>query len=619
MEDMDWRRLSGLLPNREPDELLREVRDTGAYEDELGGDALLFRRESVEPDAQFGGFGEIYGGTRRMWGARCCCTACGDEFDAGWVKGGGIALMQGDEGGFWPGVPDEDGPDLIVQLGSGDNIACPLCGERVTLIRTSEVGRGIKRQLLGQTVHEIPLDGVTYAVIMVWMMSHTLHNWGMERDIFPIEAFVLGADGRLTRLSKARYNGMGHTTEPLTGWFSVKTTIEPMALRYFDTMANSSTKVGGLTVWQPGRSLDGTTAEKTGLAAYLDAGGKHPVTYLRLWRMQPHVENLVRGGWAHTVRDHVDESVALRLASGAAAAQIGVPKILWANMKEAKPGRMLGVPKNEVGPLGRMHLSAQDMEVLSDYRADHPDAALGTLAGQLRALGKWGIRWAAEKHLPPERLLRYLQKQTGELRTNLTMLQDLWRAADALGMPHTDEVRFPRDLSAAHDRYTAMRQATKTERERAEYAEGFARIAEKYGYLEWSDGELCVILPRDNGELIDEGRTLRHCVGGYGAAHVSGRDVIFFVRHARRPERSYYTLDIRMTGKRPTEVQLHGYGNERHGAHKQYGHRIPKKVRDFCDRWEREILLPRWTAEQRRIAAEKKRNERAKNREENVA
>ncbi len=77
MEDMDWRRMSGLLPNREPDELLREVHDTGAYEDELGGDALLFRRESVEPDAVFGGFGEIYGGTRRMWGARAAVRRAG--------------------------------------------------------------------------------------------------------------------------------------------------------------------------------------------------------------------------------------------------------------------------------------------------------------------------------------------------------------------------------------------------------------------------------------------------------------------------------------------------------------------------------------------------------------
>ena len=39
-------------------------------------------------------------------------------------------------------------------------------------------------------------------------------------------------------------------------------------------------------------------------------------------------------------------------------------------------------------------------------------------------------------------------------------------------------------------------------------------------------------------------------------------------------------------------------GNERHGDHKQYAHKIPRKVREFCDRWEREVLTP-WFAAQR--------------------
>ena len=73
---------------------------------------------------------------------------------------------------------------------------------------------------------------------------------------------------------------------------------------------------------------------------------------------------------------------------------------------------------------------------------------------------------------------------------------------------------------------------------------------------------------------------------------------MFFVRHRRRPERSYYTLQIDMNGTIPKELQLHGYGNERHGDHKQYAHKIPRKVREFCDRWEREVLTP-WFAAQR--------------------
>jgi hypothetical protein len=56
----------------------------------------------------------------------------------------------------------------------------------------------------------------------------------------------------------------------------------------------------------------------------------------------------------------------------------------------------------------------------------------------------------------------------------------------------------------------------------------------------------------------------------------------------------HYTLNISFYGPEPREIQLHGYGNERHGPNKEHSHRIPNKVRTFCDRWEREILLPWW-------------------------
>ena len=120
-----------------------------------------------------------------------------------------------------------------------------------------------------------------------------------------------------------------------------------------------------------------------------------------------------------------------------------------------------------------------------------------------------------------------------------------------------------------------------------------APALDKYGQLQWTDGELCIVLPKSHAELVQEGNILRHCVGGYSDRHIQGGDTIFFVRHYRRPERSYYTLDINMTD-RPHRVQLHGYGNERHGIHKQYSHKIPKKVLDFCARWEQEVLMPWW-------------------------
>lgn len=605
MDEITRRKIAGLLPELEPDELCRKVRETGAEEDELGGEALLFSREAYGWGGQSG---------RRIWAARCICTACTEDFETGWVTGGGIRMAQEEESALWPLLDEESGDGcLIVELGEGDGIECPNCGEAVTLTRASRVKYGRTRQLAVQTVHAVEADGVNYAVIMVWMMSRTLYSWGLERDVFPTEAFVLDTDGRLIRLSKAVYNGIGGNVRPTSGWVPKKL-MEPMVLRYHDSASNCGCKAGAIVAWKNGRSLDGTTAEKTGLAAYLDAGGKCLVTYLRLWRLQPHVENLVRGGWAHTVRDHVDESVDHMRTNGVYSSTVGIPKILWADMKEAKPSRMLGVPRREVAKLGRLRLSAQTMEQWKEYRAYAASADLAVIAEAEVKLGKTGVQWMIGRCLTAEKLLHYLQKQGGDAARRLHLLTDLWRAADRMGLPRTDEeVRFPRDLLAANDRYHDLCMAMEQEEAKQKYAEGFARIVEKYGYLEYSDGELCAILPRDNGELLAEGKTLRHCVGGYGKEHISENDVIFFIRHARRPERSYYTLDIRMTGKTPKEVQLHGYGNERHGERKQYEHRIPKKVREFCDRWERDILLPRWREEQRRIAKEKKQEARKEN------
>ena len=160
-------------------------------------------------------------------------------------------------------------------------------------------------------------------------------------------------------------------------------------------------------------------------------------------------------------------------------------------------------------------------------------------------------------------------------------------------MAEDEETLWPRDLIVAHERITQFWAG----RTKVSYQMGFTSTFIKYRDLEWTDGDLCVVLPRVEEDLIEEGKILRHCVGTYGRRHCSGEPV-FFIRHHRRPERSYYTLQINMTGTIPREIQLHGYGNERHGDHKQFKHTIPQKVRDFCDRWERDVLTP-WFADQK--------------------
>ena len=105
-----------------------------------------------------------------------------------------------------------------------------------------------------------------------------------------------------------------------------------------------------------------------------------------------------------------------------------------------------------------------------------------------------------------------------------------------------------------------------------------------------------------------EGETLRHCVGEYGKEHAKGKKIILFIRHYRKPERSYYTLNVGFDGWRPYIIQLHGYGNEHHGPHKEYRHTIPKEVTAVVDRWQDEILKP-WCAKQAKKAAQRAKKE----------
>ena len=168
------------------------------------------------------------------------------------------------------------------------------------------------------------------------------------------------------------------------------------------------------------------------------------------------------------------------------------------------------------------------------------------------------------------------------------MYIDYFKDLDELANEPQDDEIWPRDLRAAHDRLFAAKKL----KEDVSSTANFEALAQKWSALEWSDGDICIRLPRCNNDLVAEGHTLHHCVGGYGKTHLMGH-LVLFVRHARRPERSWYTLNIDTTGKTPRRIQLHGFGNEWANGEKL---QIPQRVLDFCDRWGHEILAPVFNA-----------------------
>ena len=87
----DWEAFRQALPKAAPEELIDWAART--QKDELGGELCLFSRESVswleeEPQKIMTpeDIERREKSRRRMWGARCSCTACGEDFAAGYTR-----------------------------------------------------------------------------------------------------------------------------------------------------------------------------------------------------------------------------------------------------------------------------------------------------------------------------------------------------------------------------------------------------------------------------------------------------------------------------------------------------------------------------------------------------
>lgn len=127
-------------------------------------------------------------------------------------------------------------------------------------------------------------------------------------------------------------------------------------------------------------------------------------------------------------------------------------------------------------------------------------------------------------------------------------------------------ILYPRDIKQAHDDAVANWQIVKVEEQKKEaerealkygYPERYKKLCKKYAF---EYGDLTIVVPKSASEIIDEGRILKHCVGGYASRHIQGKTTILFLRHISGPEKPYYTIEI--DEKLRYIVQCHGFRNE---------------------------------------------------------
>lgn len=157
------------------------------------------------------------------------------------------------------------------------------------------------------------------------------------------------------------------------------------------------------------------------------------------------------------------------------------------------------------------------------------------------------------KYVNINKAINYIRKQQSYEYDygKIGMYKDYLQMMEQLGYDLTDEIKlFPRNLKEQHDKLVFEINREKRDKRIQECLKKYPDIRRRYKRLEKrytyvKDGYL--IRPaKDAGEIILEGATLHHCVGGdsYLDKHDKGESYILFMRKVENPEQPYITIEI---------------------------------------------------------------------------
>lgn len=492
-----------LLPVRPAEDVVSFACESGAFEKQY----LIYRSERVYEPLE----------DRMRDAARVSCTACGRRFHAEKINAGGCHPGYAPAPfGWWNDGTNE-------QVISGNHTLCPCCGAKAVTVHIGNMrlyGGELVDDAFVSVLSRLPVeDRKDRLVLTAWCVRRCINKQAETRfEIWPYTAWVVEERKVVRLMGYAKI--IGSAVSLFGRWKQRKT--------FCDVYGEMQL----LMPWNKAL-LEGATAANCKLDLYLKAGGKRLVSYLALWRKHSAVENLLVQGCGRLVRSWINDETSDYTYGG------GIPKLPAVNWKEKRPARMLGLNREEFRHLASMGWSADDLSVYKQVR----DAGLAVRLPEdmelLRSRKPYEINKILHEAKQADfwRTVRYLARQGKDFG----FLRDYWSMAEGLGWDlGEDLVRWPRDLSAAHDRAMDLQKA----KENAALCEQFAQRAEALDRLSFASEGLLIRPCASEAELICEGRDLHHCVALYAKDHANGRTAILFIRRAERPDEPFFTLEF---------------------------------------------------------------------------
>lgn len=195
--------------------------------------------------------------------------------------------------------------------------------------------------------------------------------------------------------------------------------------------------------------------------------------------------------------------------------------------------------------------------------------------------GDWSGLVIKENYLGVPDCVRYARKdfiptdQDRKNIKNLINLQDKYSGVDVVRLfrdtvytmcdrvheilPNMNpfEARTLRDLEWMHNQYTDIANAQRYNslKKDGRWDKFNKKRIEKYEKI---GDEFEIIVPREPKDIINEGASLNHCVGGYLESVASGYKTILFLRKVSEPDKSFYTIEVGNSNI----IQIHGNHNK---------------------------------------------------------
>lgn len=113
---------------------------------------------------------------------------------------------------------------------------------------------------------------------------------------------------------------------------------------------------------------------------------------------------------------------------------------------------------------------------------------------------------------------------------------------------------FPKNLYVQHQNFIKQIEYIKNKEIDYKIKERLKETEKRYCF-EWNG--LLIRPARSQGELIEEGKRMHHCVGGYAERYANGVTNILFIRRVENPDTEFYTVEV----CNDTVIQVRGKRN----------------------------------------------------------